>query len=90
MCSLFFLVKPSNPSNKFHLFLLAGEDFSALSASRTFQPGQTGSECVPVTVVDDAIPEGTEQFTLTLSSADPDVSPSSVLAQGTIEDNDGM
>lgn len=77
--------------NNFHLyfFALAGEDFSAISASRTFQPGQTGSECVPVTISEDAIPEQIEQFTLTLSSTDPDVSLNSALAVGFIQDNDG-
>ena len=70
-------------------FALAGEDFTALSAPRTFQPGQTGSECVPVTILEDAIPEQTEQFLLMLSSTDPDVSPNTVLALGIIQDNDG-
>ena len=70
-------------------FALAGEDFTALSASRTFQPGQTGSECVPVTIAEDDIPEQTEQFTMMLLSNDPDVFPSTVLALGIIQDNDG-
>lgn len=71
-------------------FLSAGEDFTALLASRTFQPGQTATECVPVTIIEDSIPEATETFTLMLSSDDPEVVPSTVSAVGIIQDNDGV
>ena len=46
----------------------AGEDYREKSGRLTFQPGQT-SKTVAVKVLDDAVDEGEETFTLTLSDA---------------------
>ena len=46
----------------------AGEDYREKSGRLTFQPGQT-SKTVEVKVLDDAVDEGEETFTLTLSDA---------------------
>ena len=46
----------------------AGEDYTAASGTLTFAPGET-AKTVAVAVLDDAIDEGAETFTLTLSAA---------------------
>lgn len=72
-----------------HFVVLVADDFLPLSSLRTFQPGQTDSECVPVTIVDDNIPEETEALIVTLTSNDQNVIPTSSSAVVSIQDNDG-
>lgn len=71
------------------MLTVVAEDFTALSTSQTFQPGQTEMECASVTVNDDSIPEEDESLTLMLSSNDPDVTPNIVSSVAIIMDNDG-
>src|SRR5712691_1408959 len=47
---------------------LAGSDYASTSGTLTFAPGET-SKSVPVTIVDDALAEDDETFTLHLSNA---------------------
>ena len=58
-----------------------------ISSTRTFQPGQTDQECMPVSIVNDDIPEEDEIFTVTLSSNDI---PNPISAAVTITDDDGI
>ena len=48
----------------------AGSDYTALSQTLTFAPGET-SQIVPVTITDDSVEEGNEAFQLALSSPSP-------------------
>ena len=73
-----------------------GEDFMISGNSLTFGSGNASNgdlQCIEVTVTDDDIFEGDQQFTATIDS----VSPSSVASIGspnsltvTIEDNNGL
>ncbi len=65
----------------------AGTDYTAVSDSLTFNPGQT-SKYVPVTVADDAIAEDDEAFTLTLSNATGGLAISDAQGIGTIQNDD--
>lgn len=50
-----------------NLTAIAGQDYTALSGTLTFAPGET-SKNISFTILDDAVAEGPEQFTITLSS----------------------
>jgi Calx-beta domain len=65
----------------------AGTDYTAVSGTLTFNPGQT-SKSVPVTVADDAIAEDDEAFTLTLSNATGGLAISDAQGIGTIQNDD--
>ncbi len=65
----------------------AGSDYAATSATLTFEPGDT-RKTVAVPVLDDSEEEGTETFTVTLSSAS-NATMSDPRATGTIRDDDG-
>ena len=68
-------------------------DYTSISSTITFLSGSTDStsQCVNISVTDDAALEGNQTFTVTLTTSDPDV-----LLLGndmtviTIEDNDGV
>ena len=64
------------------------DDFLPLSSLRSFQPGQSDSECVSISIVDDIVPEDTEALVVALTSSDPDVT-NSAFSVVSIEDNDG-
>ena len=66
----------------------AGEDYTATSDTLTFQPGET-TKMVSVTVLDDAIDEGRETMTLTLSGAEGAVIADGE-AEGTISNSDPL
>jgi chitinase len=65
----------------------AGTDYTAVSGTLTFNPGQT-SKSVPVTVADDAIAEDDEAFTLSLSNATGGLAISDVQGIWTIQNDD--
>ena len=71
------------------MFISVGEDFTAISTSRAFQPSQTAAECISVSINGDAVPEEDESLTLMLLSTDPDVTPNTVSTIGIIMDDDG-
>ena len=66
----------------------AGEDYAAASGTLTFAAGET-AKTVAVAVLDDAVDEGEESFTLTLSSPSGAVIADGS-ATGTIENDDPM
>ena len=47
----------------------AGSDYEVLMTTLTFQPGGAERLCVNITILDDSIQEGSETFTINLSSA---------------------
>ena len=63
----------------------AGSDYTATSGTLTFTTGQT-SKTIPVPLIDDALNEADETFTLTLSNAT--VALTDATATGTIFDDD--
>ena len=63
----------------------AGSDYTATSGTLTFTTGQT-SKTIPVTLIDDALNEADETFTVTLSNAT--VALTDATATGTIFDDD--
>ena len=65
---------------------VAGTDYTAVSGTLTFAPGET-SQTVVVDLLDDAVDEPPETFTLTLSNA-AGATIERAVATGTIEDND--
>lgn len=65
----------------------AGKDFSAVPKSVTFKAGQTRID-VPVTVLDDAIPEGPETVTVAVVDTADFVAGSAALAVVTIADDE--
>ena len=67
----------------------AGSDFTSSPTVVTFLPGETSAQ-VQVPITDDSILEGTEVFTATLSTTDPDVVFGDDTAFVTILDNNGM
>ena len=72
-------------------YSFAGTDFVAISSSLVFSPGDNAIMCEELRVVDDSIVEGSEVFSMTLSSDDPQVvtlAPSNQL-NITILDDDG-
>ena len=69
---------------------VAGEDYEETSGTLTFAPGDT-EKTVSVTVLDDAVDEGEETFTLTLSNPQGgDAYLKDSTATGTIENTDPM
>ena len=66
----------------------AGEDYTAKSGTLTFSRGET-AKTVAVTVLDDAIDEGEETFTLTLSNPSG-ATIADAVATGTISNNDPL
>ena len=68
----------------------AGADYTATSGTLAFSPGET-SQTVSVPVLDDAIDDGGETFTLTLSNAQGgNAWLEDAVATGTIENSDPM
>ena len=65
----------------------AGTDYAAASGTLTFAPGET-ERTIAVGILDDAVSEGTETFTVTLSDA-VDATLGTAAATGTIFDDDG-
>ncbi len=66
---------------------LAGEDFTAVSGTAKIAANTTAVD-IPVNVVNDALDEADETFTLTLSDAPADIVIGDGVARGTIADND--
>ena len=66
---------------------LAGADYDAATGTLTFAPGQT-ERTVAVTVLDDALDEAAEEFTVALVEAEHATLPEMVAAAGTIIDDD--
>ena len=65
----------------------AGDDYTAVSGTLTFSPGETLSQTITVTIADDQIDEADETFTVTLS--DPaNATLATATATGTITDDD--
>ena len=67
---------------------LSGQDYTSASGTLTFSAGDT-AKTVSVTVLDDAVDEGDETFTLTLSSA-TGASIDDAQATGTISNSDSL
>ncbi len=65
----------------------AGSDYTARSATVTFQPGQT-SKTVTITITDDSVAEPTENFTVNLSNPTGGATISQPTGTVTINDND--
>ena len=70
------------------LFLSAGSDYSSISSTLTLTSSMAMVE-FSIPIVDDSIVESDEQFTVVLSSSDPNVLTSVNQATVTIVDNDG-
>jgi hypothetical protein len=66
---------------------IAGSDYTATSGPLTFNPGQT-SKTVPVTIVNDALAEDDESFTLNLSNATGGIAIVDPQGVGTIVNDD--
>lgn len=67
---------------------IAGSDYTATNGTLSFSAGET-SKAITVPILDDAIIESTETFTLTLSSAtNATLNSGALSATGTITDND--
>ena len=66
---------------------IAGPDYASTSGTLTFNPGQT-SKSVPVTIVDDALAEDDETFTLNLSNATGGIAIADPTGTGTIQNDD--
>ncbi|MAT99948.1 MAG: hypothetical protein CL608_22640 [Anaerolineaceae bacterium] len=67
---------------------VVGADYTAVSGTLTFTPGQT-SKTIPVTILNDAVAEETETFTISLS-APLNATLSTSQGIGTILDNDPL
>ena len=66
---------------------IAGSDYTATSGTLTFNPGQT-SKTVPLTIVNDALAEDDETFTLNLSNATGGIAIADAQGVGTIVNDD--
>ena len=66
---------------------IAGSDYTATSGTLTFTPGQT-SKPVPVTIVNDALAEDDETFTLNLSNATGGIAIADPSGTATIQNDD--
>ena len=71
------------------LFLTAGPDYTYVTMTVTFAPGQT-VESVNVPITDDNTVESTEMFTATLTTTQSNVMIGGDTATVTILDDDGM
>ena len=71
---------------------MKSSDFTLLSTNLTFLRGSTDStlECVSISITDDALLEGNQTFTVTLTTSDPDVLLGNNVTVVTIEDNDSV
>ncbi len=68
---------------------VAGSDYTATSGSVTFAAGET-SKTVTIGLLDDALSENDEVFTLALLSAEGAVLPAGLFGEGTIIDDDPL
>ena len=70
---------------------MESSDFSFLSTNLTFLRGSADStlECVSISITDDALLEGNQTFTVTLSTSDPDVLLGNNVTVITIKDTEG-
>jgi hypothetical protein len=66
---------------------LVGSDYTAKSGTLTFTPGQT-SKTVAVTILDDALAEDDETFSLNLSNATGGIAIADAAGLGTIQNDD--
>lgn len=66
---------------------IAGSDYTATSGTLTFTPGQT-SKTVPATIINDALAEDDETFTLNLSNATGGIAIADPQGVGTIVNDD--
>jgi CSLREA domain-containing protein len=66
---------------------IAGEDYTAVSGTLTFDPGQT-EKSIPVTILPDSVQENTEQFFLNLDSASSNAVIADAQGVGTIPNDD--
>jgi hypothetical protein len=67
----------------------AGEDYTAVSGTLTFNPGGSLSQTISVDVHGDQQPESTEQFFINLTSSNGNVTLGNSQGVGTILDDDG-
>ena len=71
-----------------HPLTAGNDDFTAKTQSITFQPGETGPKLIEVDLVDDALVEPTEAFTVFLGTSATQVTLGEAVTINII-DNDG-
>ena len=71
------------------LFLTAGLDYLSLSQEVTFVPGGLARQCVSVAIVNDAVLESNEVFSVSVATSDPQVLSQTPPSVVTISDSNG-
>ena len=71
-------------------YILDPEDYTSISERVTFSPTSDPTVCINITIANDVISEGSQQFAVVLTTMDSSVALKPEMATIEIDDEDGM